>query len=73
MIRQRASAKRDLIDHYVYLAEQAGEAVADRFLKQAEESFHDLARHPAMGAPLSLRSPRLRACASGGLKNLRTS
>lgn len=42
----------------MYLAEQAGEAVADRFLQQAEESFHDLARHPAMGTPLSLRSPQ---------------
>ncbi|MBY0505184.1 MAG: type II toxin-antitoxin system RelE/ParE family toxin [Bryobacteraceae bacterium] len=46
------------MDHYVHLAEQAGEEVAERFLQQAEESFRDLASHPAMGAPLSSRAAR---------------
>jgi toxin ParE1/3/4 len=58
-IRKRARAKRDLVEHYVYLAERAGIETAERFLLNAEESFDDLSRHPAMGAPLALRSPKL--------------
>jgi toxin ParE1/3/4 len=58
-IHKRASAKRDLVEHYVYLAENAGMETAERFLTNADKSFADLAKHPRMGAPLSLRSPRL--------------
>ena len=36
---KRAAARRDLVQHYVYLAENAGDAVADRFLECAESSF----------------------------------
>ena len=32
---------------------------AERFLLNADKSFDDLGRHPAMGVPLTLRSPRL--------------
>ena len=46
---QRAAAWRDLVDHYVYLAENAGDAVADRFLIQAEATYVELAEHPEMG------------------------
>src|ERR1039457_5863364 len=56
---RRAAARRDLVAHYVYLAENAGEAIADRFLLNAEASFADLAEHPDMGAPLVLRRPEL--------------
>ncbi len=48
------AAKRDLIEQFVYLAEHAGLDVADRFLSNAEESFHDLAAHPHMGAPIEV-------------------
>jgi toxin ParE1/3/4 len=58
-IHKRASAKRDLVEHYVYLAENAGIETAERFLLNADNSFGDLARHPGMGAPVSLRSPQL--------------
>ena len=30
---KRARAKRDLVEHYVYLAENAGIAMAERFLQ----------------------------------------
>jgi toxin ParE1/3/4 len=30
-VYRRSTARRDLIAHYVYLAENAGEVVADRF------------------------------------------
>lgn len=55
----RPAAKRDLIAHYIYFAENANEATADRFLNNAEASFHTLATHPKMGAPLVLRHPEL--------------
>ena len=56
---KRAAARQDLIDHYVYLAGVAGDAVADRFLVRAEQSFADLAAQPEMGAPLVLRNPQI--------------
>lgn len=58
-VYQRAAARRDLVEQFVYLAEQAGLDTAKRFLTNAEASFNDLARQPMMGAPLSLRDPRL--------------
>jgi toxin ParE1/3/4 len=51
---KRAAARRDLVQHYVYLAENAGDAVADRFLECAESSFAALSEHPEMGAALGV-------------------
>jgi len=58
-VLRRPIAWRDLVAHYVYLAENAGTIIADRFLVDTEASFADLAEHPAMGAPLTLRLPEL--------------
>ncbi|PTB17778.1 type II toxin-antitoxin system RelE/ParE family toxin [Trinickia symbiotica] len=58
-IYRSAAARRDLVEHYVYLAENAGPETADRFLTCAQSSFEDLARRPAIGAPLKLRNPAL--------------
>jgi toxin ParE1/3/4 len=58
-VHKRASAKRDLIEHYVYLGEHADFETAERFLANADASFTDLSRNPGMGVPLSLRSPKL--------------
>jgi toxin ParE1/3/4 len=58
-VRQRAAARRDLVDHFVYLAETAGIETAERFLTNAERSFGDLALQPRMGAPLTLKHPDL--------------
>jgi len=58
-VYKRASAKRDLVEDYVYLAEHAGTETAERFLSSADESFGDLARHPGMGTALSLYDPKL--------------
>lgn len=55
----RPAARRDLISHYIYLAGEASEATADRFLTNAEASFNALAIHPKMGAQLVLRHPEL--------------
>ncbi|CAN5479373.1 type II toxin-antitoxin system RelE/ParE family toxin [soil metagenome] len=58
-ITVREAARRDLVEHFVYLVENAGLRVAERFLTHAEASFHDLSRHPTMGAPLPLQHPDL--------------
>jgi toxin ParE1/3/4 len=42
----RESARLDLIEHFVYLAENAGVDVTDRFLVNAEAGFNDLANQP---------------------------
>jgi len=57
-VRKRACSRRDLVEHYVYLAEHASGETADRFLSNAEESG-ELSRHPEMGAHVPLRHPRL--------------
>ncbi|MGD1103948.1 MAG: hypothetical protein ABSA59_18005 [Terriglobia bacterium] len=36
-VHKHAAAKRDLVEHFVYLAENAGLETADRFLLQADE------------------------------------
>jgi toxin ParE1/3/4 len=43
-VSKRAAARHDLVEHFVYLAENAGLEVAERFLSRAEASFADLAR-----------------------------
>lgn len=58
-ITKRAAARRDLVEHYVYLAENASESVAERFLSSAEASFQELLRQPLIGAPLPLTHPML--------------
>ena len=58
-IYQRATARRDLVEHFVYLAENANLETAERFLTQVEASFNDLAERPMIGAPLMLHDPAL--------------
>lgn len=65
---QRPAARRDLIEHYVYLAENAGETVADRFLERAQENFSQILEQPLMGSPVVSRRPEL-----AGLRKWRVS
>ena len=58
-VYQREVARRDLVDHFVYLAQNASLDTAERFLAHAEASFDDLAEQPMVGAPLTLRSSDL--------------
>jgi len=58
-IYRRPGVRRDLIAHYCYLAENAGEAVADEFLSRVEASFNDLIEQPKIGAPLTVRPTEL--------------
>jgi len=56
---KRASAKRDLIEHYVCLAEHGGVETAERFGRMPARASRNLSRNPRMGAPLSWRSPKV--------------
>lgn len=58
-VYQRAAAGRDLVDHFVYLTENAGPDIAERFLTNVATSFNELAGQPMIGAPLTLRHPEL--------------
>lgn len=58
-IFQHQTARRDLVGHFVYLAENVGMAVAERFLVSANASFAQLAEHPDIGALLPVNSPAL--------------
>ncbi len=58
-VYRRAAARRDLVEHYVYLAENAGEDTAERFLTQAEDTFQSLVDQREIGSPLQLRDSRL--------------
>lgn len=58
-VYQHAAARRDLVEQFVYLAEEACLDTAERFLTNVEASFNDLARQPMIGAPLTLRHPDL--------------
>jgi toxin ParE1/3/4 len=53
------AARADLVGHFIYLAEEAGEAVAERFLARAEESFGLLASHPEIGPVVPTNHPAL--------------
>lgn len=58
-VTQREAARRDLVEQFVYLAENAGLETAERFLSCVEASFSELAAHPMIGAPLKLQNPAL--------------
>jgi toxin ParE1/3/4 len=58
-IYQRQQARRDLVEYFVYLADNASLTIAERFLTSSETSFKELALNPLIGSPLTLRNPRL--------------
>ena len=54
-ITQRPAARRDLIHHFVYLAEHAGLETAQRFRQAAAQTYAELADMPQMGTPGKVR------------------
>jgi toxin ParE1/3/4 len=56
---RRQAALDDLIDHFVYLAENADADTAERFLIHAEAAFDDLSLQPLIGSALRLKHPDL--------------
>ena len=71
-VRLRAVARHDLIQHYTYLSEHAGDEIADRFLNAAKSSFADLAAQPAIGALQRLRMPELAGMRKWRVKGFET-
>ena len=58
-IFQHEQARRDLVEYFIYLAENSSIETAERFLTSAEISFNELAKNPLIGSALTLRSPEL--------------
>jgi toxin ParE1/3/4 len=56
---RRQAALDDLIDHFVFLADNVDIDTAERLLINAEAAFADLALHPLIGSPLPLKHPDL--------------
>ncbi len=56
---RRQAALDDLIDHFVFLAENADTDTAERFLINAEAAFDSLSLQPLIGSPLRLKHPDL--------------
>jgi toxin ParE1/3/4 len=53
---RRPAARRDFINHYVYLAENASLETAKRFRNAVEATYLDLAKMPHMGSPGKIRA-----------------
>ncbi|MBF0138334.1 MAG: type II toxin-antitoxin system RelE/ParE family toxin [Magnetococcales bacterium] len=58
-IYQHERARRDIIEHFVYLSENAGFVVAERFLTNTEVSFNEMAFNPLIGSPLAMKNQKL--------------
>jgi toxin ParE1/3/4 len=58
-IYRRPRADRDLIEHYVYLADHAGVDVADRYLACVEASFAVIAEQPHIGVAIDTQMTAL--------------
>ncbi len=56
-VQKKASAKRDLIENFLYIGADSDDA-ALRFLAAAEESFRELAQNPEMGVACQFRGLR---------------
>jgi len=56
---KREQAKRDLIEQFVWYAENAGTEVADRFLASTETTLRGLAAAPESGAPVPVTRQEL--------------
>jgi toxin ParE1/3/4 len=60
IVRKREAAKRDLIEQFVWYAENASVEVADRFLQAADATLDRLAEAPQSGIPLLTPREELR-------------
>jgi len=66
------SAKRDLIDIGVYLADFASAAIADRFLAAVRDDLDKLSEMPGMGASRSFRYRGLKGVRSWPVSGFRS-
>ena len=61
-VLKREAARRDLIQQWVWYAENAGVEVADRFIRAADETLDLLSTQPESGAAFFVRQSELRIC-----------
>jgi toxin ParE1/3/4 len=59
-VLKREAARRDLIQQWVWYAENAGIEVADRFLQAVDKTLDLLSTQPESGAAFFVRTPELR-------------
>jgi toxin ParE1/3/4 len=57
-VRKRPQAKKDLLDHFIYIGRR-NHGAAERFLDAVEKAFTLLAASPEMGRLWESTSPRL--------------
>jgi toxin ParE1/3/4 len=60
-VRKREAAKRDLIQQWVWYAENASIEVADRFLHASDKTLNLLSTQPQSGVPLFVRKSELQS------------
>ena len=58
-VRKREAAKLDLVAQWLWYAENASLAVADKFLQAADTTLNLLATQPESGSLVSARAPEL--------------
>ena len=58
-VLRREAAKRDLIAHWVWYAENGSIEVADRFLEEVGRTLEILSSHPESGARVAVNRPDL--------------
>lgn len=63
---QRPRARLDLLEQFVYIAEESDVTIAQRYLKAVAETCSLLKRHPEAGSPYDSGIPGL-----GGLRRFR--
>ena len=68
---RRSQAKRDLIKHFVYLAEKADLETARRFLRAADAACDLLAGMPELGPRREFKAARLRNTRMWPIKEFR--
>jgi len=57
-IIRRPAAKRDLVEHFVFIGETSGVEAAHRFLESANATLEELSRMPEMGALRRFPNPK---------------
>jgi toxin ParE1/3/4 len=70
-IVRRPQAKADLINHFVYLHENAGRETARRFLRAAKNSCEFIAEIPELGALKQFEHPDLEGVRMWPVKGFR--
>jgi len=67
-VELRPAARADIVECTVYLVEEAGREIAERFLDAVDSTLETLASMPEIGSARALASPRLRGLRQWAVK-----